>query len=363
MTRWRRSLPRCCSSPRPGRAVGTRTRPGGCARRLADTYRAARGGGVGGAQGALRRDCARRRRGDRTGVDRAGAGPKDAQPAGGGDGGGDGGPQRTSGRISRARSTMERAARNWSKLRAWSRPMRASRRRSKPGPRSRMRWRSAGWGEGREGCALGPGRHGAEHAARADGSAAARLPGVCRGWCDPEDLWRSHRGGTLEDLGRRLLGDDYRRFTTTYRERYYGSGHRITAYEGIPDILRWCVEREVPLAIVTSKVAWGATDELAQAGLLQYFPVRDRFRRYRPPQARPPSPSTKRSTASASTSAPPEDVVFVGDGPADVFAARNAGYRRSRRGGARSTPNCCTIRTRTTSRPLRLTRSKSSPRR
>ena len=146
------------------------------------------------------------------------------------------------------------------------------------------------------------------------------------GWCDPEDLWRSHRGGTLEDLGRRLLGDDYRRFTTTYRERYYGSGHRITAYEGIPDILRWCVEREVPLAIVTSKVAWGATDELAQAGLLQYFRCVIGFddTDLHKPDPEPIYEALDRLCVHICS---PEDVVFVGDSPADVFAARNAGCK------------------------------------
>src|SRR5688572_27665615 len=91
------------------------------------------------------------------------------------------------------------------------------------------------------------------------------------GWCDPEELWRSHRGGTLEDLGRRLLGDDYRRFTTAYRDHYYGNARHITAYEGVPQILEWCVARDLPMAIVTSKLSWGATEELVQAGMMKYF--------------------------------------------------------------------------------------------
>lgn len=146
------------------------------------------------------------------------------------------------------------------------------------------------------------------------------------GWCDPEELWRSHRGGTLEDLGRRLLGEDYRRFTTAYRDRYYGSVRSISAYEGVPDILQWCVGQCIPLAVVTSKVAWGARAELAQAGMLQYFRCVvgfDDTDLHKPD----PEPIFEALDRLCVDIAEAGDVLFVGDSPADIFAARNAGCR------------------------------------
>lgn len=161
---------------------------------------------------------------------------------------------------------------------------------------------------------------------------------VCLGaWCDPEELWRSHRGGTLEDLGRRLLGDDYRRFTTTYRDHYYGRSRPISAYEGVPDILQWCVERTIPLAVVTSKVAWGATEELAQADMLQYFQCVVGYddTDLHKPDPEPIFEALDRLCVDISCA---DDVLFVGDSPADIFAARNAGCRSVAAGWATLDP-------------------------
>jgi pyrophosphatase PpaX len=146
------------------------------------------------------------------------------------------------------------------------------------------------------------------------------------GWCDPEELWRSHRGGTLEDLGRRLLGGDFQRFTVAYRDHYYGNARQIWAYEGVVDILDWCVRREVPMAIVTSKVAWGATEELVQAGMLQYFRCVVGFddTEMHKPDPEPVYEALDRLCVDVSCEG---DVLFIGDSPADIFAARNAGCR------------------------------------
>ncbi|MEX0782603.1 MAG: HAD family hydrolase [Dehalococcoidia bacterium] len=146
------------------------------------------------------------------------------------------------------------------------------------------------------------------------------------GWCDPEEIWRSHRGGTLEDLGRRLLGGDYKSFTTAYRDHYYGNPRHITVYEGIPEILAWCVERELPMAIVTSKVAWGATEELVQARMLQYFKCVVGFddTELHKPDPEPIFEALDRLCVDINTES---DVLFIGDTPADIFAARNAGCR------------------------------------
>ncbi|MBK7327647.1 MAG: HAD hydrolase-like protein [Dehalococcoidia bacterium] len=95
---------------------------------------------------------------------------------------------------------------------------------------------------------------------------------ACLGWkTDPEALWRSHRGGSLEDMGRRLLPDDYMRFVNTYREHYYNLPREIDPYPGVVAVLEAFQQAEIPMAVVTSKIAWGATEELTSTGLLQYF--------------------------------------------------------------------------------------------
>jgi pyrophosphatase PpaX len=137
-------------------------------------------------------------------------------------------------------------------------------------------------------------------------------------------LWRSHRGGTLEDLGRRLLGDDYQRFTRAYRDFYYANDRPCNPYEGIEPLLARYLARGVPMGVVTSKIAWGATDELSRAGLLQYFEVVvgfDDCDRHKP-DPQPLHMAMERLCVDDSCG-----VAFVGDSPADMFAARNAGCR------------------------------------
>jgi HAD superfamily hydrolase (TIGR01509 family) len=139
---------------------------------------------------------------------------------------------------------------------------------------------------------------------------------------DPLALWRSHRGGTLEDLGRRLLGENYRRFTTLYREHYYGQRRRIAPYAGVERVLRTCREAEVPMAVVTSKVSWGATDELGETGILQYFGAVVGFD---DTELHKPDPEPLFAAMDRLLIDDLEQVLFIGDSPADIMAARNAG--------------------------------------
>ncbi|HEX6032316.1 MAG TPA: HAD-IA family hydrolase [Tepidiformaceae bacterium] len=145
--------------------------------------------------------------------------------------------------------------------------------------------------------------------------------------CDPAELWRSHRGGTLEDLGRKLLGDGYQRFTTTYRDHYYnGDRSNIRPFAGVPEILAYCLERDLPMAIVTSKLSWVATEELVQCGMLQYFKCvvgSDDTDLHKPD----PEPIYEALARLCLDIAATDDILFIGDSPADVFAARNAGCR------------------------------------
>lgn len=146
---------------------------------------------------------------------------------------------------------------------------------------------------------------------------------VCIGGrTDPLALWRSHRGGSLEALGERLLGPDGPRFVTAYRERYYADHDRAEAFGGVARVLEACADTGLVMAVVTNKISWGATDELAQAGLLGYFGAvvgADDTERQKP-DPEPVFAAMERLVIDDVAA-----VVLVGDSPADMFAARNAG--------------------------------------
>jgi pyrophosphatase PpaX len=139
---------------------------------------------------------------------------------------------------------------------------------------------------------------------------------------DPLALWRSHRGGTLEALGRRLLGDDYGRFVNAYREHYYSLRRHCRPFMGIEHVLETLTEAGLPMAVVTAKISWGAIDELTRGGILQHFQavigVDDT-------DAHKPDPEPIFAALDRMLIDSADDVLFVGDSPADIFAARNAG--------------------------------------
>jgi len=141
---------------------------------------------------------------------------------------------------------------------------------------------------------------------------------------DPLALWRSHRGDTLEALGMRLLGGDAQRFVTTYREFYYNLPRDVRPYAGVRDVLEFFLAAGTPMGVVTSKLSWGATDELDRAGILHCFQAvvgSDDTDTHKP------DPEPVYAALDRMLIDNPADVVFVGDSPADVFAARNAGCR------------------------------------
>lgn len=142
------------------------------------------------------------------------------------------------------------------------------------------------------------------------------------GSIDALALWRSHRGGTLEALGQRLLGDDYMRLVTAYRDHYYGSNRSAPPFTGIPEVLAEFHDAGVPMAVVTSKISWGAVEELQSANLLQYFAAvigADDTEQNKPD----PEPVYAALDRLVLTAGP--DVLFIGDSPADMFAGTNAG--------------------------------------
>ncbi|WP_322795969.1 HAD-IA family hydrolase [Tepidiforma sp.] len=141
---------------------------------------------------------------------------------------------------------------------------------------------------------------------------------------DPVALWRANRGGTLEALARRLCGENYLAFTAAYRDYYYALPGRARPFPGIEAALRTLHAAGVPMAIVTSKVSWGATEELEAAGLLQYFHAVIGFD---DTEQHKPDPEPVYAALDRLLIDHPTRVTLVGDSPADIWAARNAGIR------------------------------------
>ncbi len=149
---------------------------------------------------------------------------------------------------------------------------------------------------------------------------------VCLGSkTDPIALWRSHRGGSLEAMGKRLMGErDYLRFVNTYREFYYKLDRQIEPFAGVVAVLESFRHAGVPMAVVTAKISHGAVEELTSSGLLQYFQA---VVGADDTEVHKPDPAPVYEALDRLLIEPSEDVVMVGDTPADIWAARNAGVR------------------------------------
>ena len=139
---------------------------------------------------------------------------------------------------------------------------------------------------------------------------------------DPLELFRSHRGGSLEALGEQLLGREGARFVSAYRDFYFGNPREHRPFDGVRTVLEALADAGVPMAVVTAKIAWGATEELETTGLLRYFGAvigADDAEHHKPDPAPVYAAMDRLCLTNAAA------VVFVGDSPADMFAARNAG--------------------------------------
>ena len=142
------------------------------------------------------------------------------------------------------------------------------------------------------------------------------------GSIDALALWRSHRGGSLESLGLRLLGNDYMRFVNAYRDHYFGNQHDVPPFDGVPEVLATFHHEGIPMAVVTSKISWGAIEELQNSGLLQYFAA---VIGADDTEQNKPDPEPVFAALDRLMLEPGPQVLFVGDSPADIFAASNAG--------------------------------------
>ncbi len=158
-------------------------------------------------------------------------------------------------------------------------------------------------------------------AARMDALAHAHEVWVGR-TVDPEELWRSHAGHTLEDLGRKLVGDSYAAFCEAYRDHYYAANAEVRAFDGIPEVLQDLSAHGLKHAIVTSKVSWGATEELERIDLLRHFEAVVGFD---DTESHKPDPAPVHAAMERLLIDHAADIVFVGDSPTDVAAANGAG--------------------------------------
>ena len=141
---------------------------------------------------------------------------------------------------------------------------------------------------------------------------------------DPLALWRSHRGGSLESLGERLMGRDGHIFAKTYREHYFGARCLAEAFDGVAAVLGEMAVAGVRHAVVTSKLAWTATEELTEAGLLHFF---ETVVGCDDTDCHKPDPEPVYAAMQRLCIDDAGDILFVGDSPADIWAARNAGCR------------------------------------
>lgn len=139
---------------------------------------------------------------------------------------------------------------------------------------------------------------------------------------DARQLWSMHLGVTLEGLARELLDDDWPRFVQRYRERYYGTDAELEPFPGVVEVLTALRSDGLQLAIVTSKITWGARGELERAGLLGHFATvvgwDDRGR----PKPAPDPLLLAMERVGLDT---PGEIAYVGDSPTDIQAARAAG--------------------------------------
>lgn len=139
---------------------------------------------------------------------------------------------------------------------------------------------------------------------------------------NPLNLWRAHQGGTIESLGEKLLGDRAAEFVGLYRDRYYEDPTPAVPFDGIRETLEAFAEARTPMAVVTSKVSWGATEELERTGLLQYFRAVVGFD---DTELHKPHPEPLFAAMDRMMLHDTRDVAYIGDSPADMYAARRAG--------------------------------------
>lgn len=140
----------------------------------------------------------------------------------------------------------------------------------------------------------------------------------------PDNVWLRGLGTPLRAQLREVTEDAVliETMVATYRE-YHQANHdtSIRLYPGVPDLMEALRERGVRLAVVTSKLRYGAEKGLRHTGLIDYFHAivsADEVTRHKPH----PEPVL---TALERLGSGPESAIFIGDSPHDILAGRAAG--------------------------------------
>lgn len=132
-------------------------------------------------------------------------------------------------------------------------------------------------------------------------------------------------GRNLEQMSSELTGDDSaqaEQLVRVYRALYYEANRQgIEPYPGIADLLKTLRSRGLRIAVVTSKLASGARDELAHTGLdvfIEHLTGAEDVQQHKPCA----EPLLRATTA---LQVEPARTLMVGDTAADMLGARAAG--------------------------------------
>jgi len=146
------------------------------------------------------------------------------------------------------------------------------------------------------------------------------------GFSPENEVWRTGLGTPLREQFREVCDDAelIEAMVVTYRE-YHNLHHddAVRVYPGVAEVLAELSRGGARLAVVTSKLRFGAEKGLRRAGLLELFETivpADEVSRPKPH----PEPVQK---ALERLGGRPEDAVFIGDSPHDMASGRAAGVR------------------------------------
>lgn len=140
----------------------------------------------------------------------------------------------------------------------------------------------------------------------------------------PRSLWEEHVGIPLADLFALVSNGEavpVERLVQSYRMLQEGREHRLQAFPGMASLLAMLRDRQVRLAIVTTKLRAVASRHLAAIGLAQCFDAIVGFDDC--VRAKPDAEPFR--LALRALGVEPSAAAAVGDSPVDIHGARAAG--------------------------------------
>jgi pyrophosphatase PpaX len=146
------------------------------------------------------------------------------------------------------------------------------------------------------------------------------------GFSPEDEVWRTGLGTPLREQFRAVCDDAamIEAMVVTYREHHnLHHDDAIRVYPGVAEVLGELSSRGLKLAVVTSKLRFGAERGLRRAGLLDLFETivsADEVTRPKP-DGEPVELALERLGGRS------HDAVFIGDSPHDMASGRAAGVR------------------------------------